>query len=260
MRRLTREEILTYVNVLAAAGNETTNRLIGWTGKVLGRPSRPATGTGRGPLAHPERHRGDPALRAPGSRSRPLRHPRRRVLRPDRPGWQRSHAAPGGRPTGTNGASPTATCSTSTAPGHPASHVRLGDPLLPGRGAGPARRPHRAGGGADAVPRLGGRHRQRREVELERRPRLGQPSRHSRPRRAIAPAAQEPRRHGAHDASRSTPLFSVGRTRTAYSELDLARRRFTGLGRNSLNESEEPFSDHHQGSSFGVEPIGPSQR
>ncbi|MFV2174065.1 cytochrome P450 [Actinomadura sp. LOL_016] len=34
-RRLTREEILLYVNVIAGAGNETTNRLIGWTGKVL---------------------------------------------------------------------------------------------------------------------------------------------------------------------------------------------------------------------------------
>ena len=34
-RRLTREEILTYLNVVAGAGNETTTRLIGWTGKVL---------------------------------------------------------------------------------------------------------------------------------------------------------------------------------------------------------------------------------
>ncbi len=34
-RRLTRDEILIFVNVLAGAGNETTNRLIGWTGKVL---------------------------------------------------------------------------------------------------------------------------------------------------------------------------------------------------------------------------------
>lgn len=34
-RRLTREEILMYVNVVAGAGNETTTRLIGWTGKVL---------------------------------------------------------------------------------------------------------------------------------------------------------------------------------------------------------------------------------
>ena len=34
-RRLTRNEILTYVQVVAGAGNETTNRLIGWAGKVL---------------------------------------------------------------------------------------------------------------------------------------------------------------------------------------------------------------------------------
>ena len=50
-RRLTREEILTYVNVVAGAGNETTNRLIGWAGKVL--------------AEHPEQRRDlarDPAL------------------------------------------------------------------------------------------------------------------------------------------------------------------------------------------------------
>lgn len=34
-RKLTRDEILNYVGLLAAAGNETTTRLIGWTGKVL---------------------------------------------------------------------------------------------------------------------------------------------------------------------------------------------------------------------------------
>ena len=34
-RSLRREEILTYVNVIAGAGNETTNRLIGWTGRIL---------------------------------------------------------------------------------------------------------------------------------------------------------------------------------------------------------------------------------
>jgi cytochrome P450 len=34
-RRLTRDELLTYVSVVAGAGNETTTRLIGWTGKVL---------------------------------------------------------------------------------------------------------------------------------------------------------------------------------------------------------------------------------
>jgi cytochrome P450 len=35
VRRMTRQEVLGYVNLLAAAGNETTTRLIGWTGKVL---------------------------------------------------------------------------------------------------------------------------------------------------------------------------------------------------------------------------------
>jgi len=34
-RRLTRDEILTYVFVVAGAGNETTTRLIGWAGKTL---------------------------------------------------------------------------------------------------------------------------------------------------------------------------------------------------------------------------------
>jgi cytochrome P450 len=35
VRRLTRDEIATYVTVVAGAGNETTTRLIGWAGKVL---------------------------------------------------------------------------------------------------------------------------------------------------------------------------------------------------------------------------------
>ena len=35
VRTLTREEVLGYVGLLAGAGNETTTRLIGWTGKLL---------------------------------------------------------------------------------------------------------------------------------------------------------------------------------------------------------------------------------
>lgn len=35
VRRLSREELLGYLGLLVAAGNETTTRLIGWTGKVL---------------------------------------------------------------------------------------------------------------------------------------------------------------------------------------------------------------------------------
>ncbi len=35
VRKLSRTELLTYIEVLAGAGNETTTRLIGWTAKVL---------------------------------------------------------------------------------------------------------------------------------------------------------------------------------------------------------------------------------
>lgn len=35
VRRLARDEVLSYVSVLAGAGNETTTRLIGWTGMLL---------------------------------------------------------------------------------------------------------------------------------------------------------------------------------------------------------------------------------
>lgn len=37
--RLSRDELLGYVNLLAGAGNETTTRLIGWAGKLLGEHS-----------------------------------------------------------------------------------------------------------------------------------------------------------------------------------------------------------------------------
>lgn len=35
VRKLTRQEVLNYIGLLAGAGNETTTRLIGWAGKVL---------------------------------------------------------------------------------------------------------------------------------------------------------------------------------------------------------------------------------
>ena len=35
-RKLSREEVLTFLILIASAGNDTTNRLIGWLGKVLG--------------------------------------------------------------------------------------------------------------------------------------------------------------------------------------------------------------------------------
>ena len=62
VRRLTRNEVLTYVNVVAGAGNETTTRLIGWAGTVL--------------AAHPGQRRelvADPSL-VPGAIEELLRY------------------------------------------------------------------------------------------------------------------------------------------------------------------------------------------
>ena len=83
VRRLTRNEVLTYVNVIAGAGNETTNRLIGWIGKVLADHPDQRRELVEDRVAHPERHRGDPPLRAARAPGRPLRGARRRALRPD---------------------------------------------------------------------------------------------------------------------------------------------------------------------------------
>ena len=80
-RRLTRDEILTYVTVIAGAGNETTTRLIGWAGKVLAEHPDQRRELVDDPLADPERDRGAPALRAAGAARGPLRGPRRRALR-----------------------------------------------------------------------------------------------------------------------------------------------------------------------------------
>ena len=67
IRRLTREEVLTYTQVLAGAGNETTGRLIGWLGKVLG--------------DHPDQRRQVAATR----RSSPTRSRRRCASSPPAP-------------------------------------------------------------------------------------------------------------------------------------------------------------------------------
>ena len=82
-RRLTRDELLLYVNVVAGAGNETTTRLIGWAGKVLAEHPDQRRGARRGQVADPAGHRGAAALRAARPARRAVRHPRRRVLRPD---------------------------------------------------------------------------------------------------------------------------------------------------------------------------------
>ena len=53
VRKLTRNELLTYLEVLAGAGNETTTRLIGWTAKVLAEHPDQRARSGQGPFADP---------------------------------------------------------------------------------------------------------------------------------------------------------------------------------------------------------------
>jgi hypothetical protein len=49
--------------LLAGAGNETTTKLIGWTGYLLGAHPDQRRAARRRSRSHPRRHRGDPALR-----------------------------------------------------------------------------------------------------------------------------------------------------------------------------------------------------
>jgi cytochrome P450 len=72
-RRLTREEILTYMTVVVGAGNETTNRLIGWAGKVLADHPDQRRELAADPALVPARHRGAPSLRAARNAHRAVR-------------------------------------------------------------------------------------------------------------------------------------------------------------------------------------------
>ena len=72
-RRLTRDEVLGYVGLLAAAGNETTTRLIGWTGKVLAEHPDQRRELVEDREPRPQRHRGAAALRGALTGAGPLR-------------------------------------------------------------------------------------------------------------------------------------------------------------------------------------------
>ena len=63
VRRLTRDELLTYISVITGAGNETTGRLIGWTGKVLADHPDQRRELVEDRSLIPECHRGAPAVR-----------------------------------------------------------------------------------------------------------------------------------------------------------------------------------------------------
>ena len=114
-RRLTRDEVLTYVDRRRRRRQRDDDPAHRLGGQGAGRAPRPAARARRGPVAHPERDRGAPALRAAGAARRPLRG-RATSSSTARPC---PRAAPccssSARPTATTGATRTATGSTSTA-------------------------------------------------------------------------------------------------------------------------------------------------
>ncbi len=74
VRGLTREEILNYVGLLAAAGNETTTRLIGWAGKVLAEHPEQRSELVEAPRSDSRCDRGTVALRISLAGPGALRH------------------------------------------------------------------------------------------------------------------------------------------------------------------------------------------
>ena len=157
VRNLTREELLTYISVITGAGNETTGRLIGWTGKVLAdhpdqrqelvedpslipgaieellRFETPAPHAARYVTQDVEIHgqtvpEGSIMMLLPASANHDdLRFPDGDQLRHPPEGWE-------------------------------AADLRLRHPPLPGRGPGPPRRAGGPRGGAQALSHLGDRH------------------------------------------------------------------------------------------------------
>ena len=96
VRHLTRGELLTYIEVVAGAGNETTTRLIGWTGKVLAEHPDQRSQLRRGPLPHSQCHRRDPSLRVARTARWPLRGPGRGGSARRKGACREHHALPPG--------------------------------------------------------------------------------------------------------------------------------------------------------------------
>ena len=172
VRRLTREEVLTYTSLIAAAGSETTGHLIAWTREGPGRPSRPAARTRRRSLTDPRCDRGSGALRIACAAVLPVRPDERRAPRHDGARGQRDDGHHGvGQPRRSRRPRRRSL-------GHPSHRgpplqLRPRRPLLPGRRARTNGRPDRAGGDPAALPRVGDRHRQRAQDVVLHSPRMG---------------------------------------------------------------------------------------
>ncbi len=155
-RRLTRDEVVLFLSVLSAAGNETTNRLIGWMGKVL--------------AEHPEQRRElveDRSL-IPNTIEELLRfepptpHVARYVTRDTELHGQTVPAGSAmiclsGSANRDERQYPDPDRFDIHRDDRPAPHLRLRHPLLPRRRAGSARRASRPRRGPHALPRVGRR-------------------------------------------------------------------------------------------------------
>ena len=174
-RTLSHEEVLGYVGLLAGAGNETTTRLIGFTGEVLGRhPDQRAALVADRSLI-PNAHRGAVALRVALPGAVTLRDPGRRPPRPDGARGQHHGAAerfgqPGRASLPRRGQLRHPPCHRSS------SSLRLRHPPLSRHGAGPPGGARGARRGAEPLPRVGGRLRQGRAGPDVDGPRLGDPA------------------------------------------------------------------------------------
>ena len=172
-RHLTREELLTYLNVVAGAGNETTTRLIGWAGKVLAEHPDQRRELVENPSLIPQAV--EELLRFEPPAPHVARYVTRNVeyLRPDRARGQRDDDAdrrrrprPSPVPTGRRRFR-------HPPRGTPAPRIQRRHALLPRIGVGSARGAHRSGGDPQAVPRMGCRHGQCVTLSDVDRPRLG---------------------------------------------------------------------------------------
>ena len=201
-RPLTRDEVVTYACMVAGAGQrdgDPPHRLHDAAARPASGPAPPPR---RGPLADPDRDRGDPAARVAVARAGPLGAARRRAVRHRRPrGLDHVAAERRGQPRPATLDRPRPVRRPPRRGRPPV--IRLRPALLPRRRARTPRRARRTRGDPAPLARLGRRHRARADGAHRKRPRVGVPAR---------PTARRRRNHGnrsAGDAKRVV-VWSTG--------------------------------------------------